>query len=356
MFERTGRQVVQRRRLWDTPHEFVGECVGGGTLGVGGDANRSEDAPLVGVVVLTRPVPRRATSRSPKPLDLGEGAGRCGAGRWSLRSKNWWIVRLRSCAQPPKRTPKTPKAIRETARLDGVTRWLHSLRGRWRSGLECMVRQRTQTQDKINSSAAVRCGEAAMTRFPPVRCALFFTWLQGDTPTRTAVPYRAVPGHSEFPEGVAGSPERVAAPPDLRAPRSPARRWNHAVSGARPSGAGEEVTDAIPRCFAVGSADQGATPPARPLGPATEISEIQPWRSRLDTKGRRATLSVTFLGVSPWNAESMNGQPRGDEDFVSYSFRDENHWIESHVIPIVRSFGHEAVTARFWKGSRFPRR
>ena len=40
--------------------------------------------------------------------------------------------------------------------------------------------------------------------------------------------------------------------------------------------------------------------------------------------------------------------------FVSYSFRDENHWIESHVIPIVRSFGHEAVTGKVLEGLPIP--
>ena len=37
-------------------------------------------------------------------------------------------------------------------------------------------------------------------------------------------------------------------------------------AAARPSGAGEEVTDAIPRCFAVGSADQGGLTGSAPWG------------------------------------------------------------------------------------------
>lgn len=32
--------------------------------------------------------------------------------------------------------------------------------------------------------------------------------------------------------------------------------------------------------------------------------------------------------------------------FVSYSFRPENQWIETHVIPLIRCFGHESVTGQ----------
>jgi hypothetical protein len=32
--------------------------------------------------------------------------------------------------------------------------------------------------------------------------------------------------------------------------------------------------------------------------------------------------------------------------FVSYSFRPENAWVETYVIPLIRHFGHEVVTGR----------
>jgi hypothetical protein len=40
--------------------------------------------------------------------------------------------------------------------------------------------------------------------------------------------------------------------------------------------------------------------------------------------------------------------------FVSYSFRQENGWIKDYVIPLIRCFGHEAVTGDVLGGAPLP--
>lgn len=40
--------------------------------------------------------------------------------------------------------------------------------------------------------------------------------------------------------------------------------------------------------------------------------------------------------------------------FVSYSFRDENIWVEQYVIPLIQCFGHEPVTGRILDSGSIP--
>lgn len=40
--------------------------------------------------------------------------------------------------------------------------------------------------------------------------------------------------------------------------------------------------------------------------------------------------------------------------FVSYSFRDENAWVERYVTPLIRCFGHEPVTGRILDAGAIP--
>lgn len=40
--------------------------------------------------------------------------------------------------------------------------------------------------------------------------------------------------------------------------------------------------------------------------------------------------------------------------FVSYSFREENKWVDDYVIPLIRCFGHEPVTGRILDGAAIP--
>jgi hypothetical protein len=40
--------------------------------------------------------------------------------------------------------------------------------------------------------------------------------------------------------------------------------------------------------------------------------------------------------------------------FVSYSFRPETKWVEDYVVPLIRCFGHEAVTGKILDGGTIP--